>query len=107
MDDLKQKFCIYFKIECFHEKELTINEIGFTKMLRAVLFSHLLFNKLKYKENITTFVSVYKQNDDVIFKIWINNPIILNTDLLTFLEDRFINFKTVSDQESLTVYIIK
>lgn len=107
LDDLKQKFCVYFKIECFHEKDITINEIGFTKMLRAILFSHLLFNKLIYKENITVFVSVYKQNNDVLFKIWINNPVVLNIDLITFLEDRFVKFKTAVDQESLTVYIIK
>lgn len=70
-----------------------------------MLFTYKLIDKIKYKEELTCFLSIYKSKNKNTYKIWINKSINLNEDQLTFLNDRSINFELNKDNQETTVLI--
>ena len=107
LEDLKEKFCDFFKIEYFVENNITINETGFKEFLRTVLFTGIYFEKIMYKNNLTCFVSVYRSKElkKIIYKVWINMPLKIDKNIFIFLDDRKLPYKTYEDEDGQTIEI--
>lgn len=107
LDDLKNQYTPFFKIEVYIDPSIVLNDLNLKELLRILLMVQTLLNKLKYKNNITCFISVYKNAESSIFKMWVNRPFHPQEEEIQFLEDRNIRYNFDIEEEStqLLVYI--
>ncbi len=100
LNDIKKQYIAYLNIEVFIDASIVLNDLGFKSLLRILLFSHKLLNKIKYKENINCFISIYKKDQLNYYKIYLNKEIELGYDLVTFLKDRSLNYSIEKQTET-------
>ncbi|WP_143095578.1 hypothetical protein [Paenimyroides ummariense] len=105
INDIKKQYANFIKIETFIDNTIILSDLEFKTLLRIMLFTYKLIDKIKYKEELTCFLSIYKSKNKSTYKIWINKSINLNEDQLTFLNDRSINFELNKDNQETTVLI--
>lgn len=105
INDIKKQYANFIKIETFIDNTIILSDLEFKTLLRIMLFTYKLIDKIKYKEELTCFLSIYKSKNKNTYKIWINKSINLNEDQLTFLNDRSINFELNKDNQETTVLI--
>lgn len=103
--NLKAKYESYIKFENFIDTDIIFNNVEFKTLLRITIFSDKFINKIKYKENVTCFVSIYKIDKKSMFKIWINKSINLDEDQIAFLNDRSIYYELINDSGETTLQI--
>jgi len=103
--NLKAKYESYIKFENFIDTDIIFNNVEFKTLLRITIFSDKFINKIKYKENVTCFVSIYKIDKKSMFKIWINKSINLDEDQIVFLNDRSIYYELINDSGETTLQI--
>ena len=70
-----------------------------------MLFTHKFIDKVKFKENVICFISIYKHDYDTIYKIWVNKSIDLSNEQLNFFNDRLIRFQELKGNEETTLLI--
>ncbi|UUV20822.1 hypothetical protein [Paenimyroides aestuarii] len=107
INDIKNHYSDFIKIETFIDHKIILNDVEFKTLLRITLFTRKFIDRVKFKENLTCFLSIYKKNHKTIYKIWLSKPIVLNKEQISFLKDRTIYFEsTTSETEStLLLYI--
>ena len=105
INDIKKQYANFIKIETFIDNTIILSDLEFKTLLRIMLFTYKLIDKIKYKDELTCFLSIYRSKDKNIYKIWINKSINLNEDQLTFLNDRSINFELNKENQETTFLI--
>lgn len=105
INEIKKQYEKIIKIETFIDNTLILSDLAFGTLLRIMLFTYKFIDKIKYKENITCFISIYTIKNKYIYKIWINKEITLNEDQLTFLNDRSIKFELIKENLETTILI--
>lgn len=105
INEIKKQYEKIIKIETFIDNTLILSDLAFGTLLRIILFTYKFIDKIKYKENITCFISIYTIKNKYIYKIWINKEITLNEDQLTFLNDRSIKFELIKENLETTILI--
>lgn len=109
LEDLKLQYAPYIKIEVYVDHSIVLNDLNLKELLRILLLVQTFLNKLKYKNDITCFISVYKNAGSSIFKMWINRSFHPSEEEIQFLQDRNIRYDFVNEEDSsqLLVYINK
>lgn len=109
LDDLKSQYAPLIKIEVYVDHSIVLNDLNLKELLRILLLVQTFLNKLKYKNNITCFISVYKNTESNIFKMWINRPFYPSEEEVQFLKDRNIRYDFFNEEEStqLLLYVNK
>lgn len=109
LEDLKLQYAPYIKIEAYVDHSIVLNDLNLKELLRILLLVQTFLNKLKYKNDITCFISVYKNAGSSIFKMWINRSFHPSEEEIQFLQDRNIRYDFVNEEDSsqLLVYINK
>lgn len=105
INDIKKQYLDLIKIETFIDNTLTLNDFEFKTLVRIMLFTYKFIDKLKYKSELTCFISIYRNKQKIIYKIWINKPIMLSDNQINFLNDRELKFKTIKENKETTVLI--
>lgn len=105
INDIKKQYSNFIKIETFIDNTIILSDLEFKTLLRIMLFTYKLIDKIKYKEDLTCFLSLYRSKKKKVYKIWVNKPISLNEDQLTFLNDRSINFELIKGNQEATILI--
>jgi len=107
LDDLKSQYAPFIKIEVYVDHTIVLNDLNLKELLRILLLVQTFLNKLKYKNNITCFISVYKNAESNILKMWINRPFYPSEEEVQFLQDRNIRYDFLNEEEStqLLLYI--
>lgn len=105
INDIKKQYAGFIKIETFIDNTITLNDLEFKTLLRIMLFTYKFIDKIKYKEGLTCFISIYRTKKKRIYKIWINKQITLNDELFTFLDDRSIKFEIKKEKQESTFLI--
>jgi len=105
INDIKKQYANFIKIETFIDNTIVLSDLEFKTLLRIMLFTYKFVDKIKYKEDLTCFLSIYRSKNKNIYKIWINKTIVLNNDQLTFLNDRSINFELIKGNQETTILI--
>lgn len=105
INEIKKQYASFIKIETFTDNTIILSNLEFKTLLRIILFTYKFIDKIKYKENIICFISIYKTKKKNIYKIWINRPLSLNEELVTFLNDRSIQFELIKENQETTLLI--
>lgn len=105
INEIKKQYASFIKIETFTDNTIILSDLEFKTLLRIMLFTYKFIDKIKYKENIICFISIYKTKKKNIYKIWINRPLSLNEELVTFLNDRSIQFELIKENQETTLLI--
>jgi len=100
---LKQQFVSYFKIETFVSQDINIKTSTNNELLKVIVFIQILLNQIKFKENLTCFISVFKKEDTYVLRVWLNNEFHLKNDNIIFLKDRKINYSIEPDLNGTTI----
>lgn len=105
INDIKKQYDGFIKIETYIDNTIFLSDLEFKTLLRIMLFTYKLIDKMKYKESLTCFLSIYRSKNKNTYKIWINKSIVLNEDQRTFLKDRSINFELIKENQETTILI--
>ena len=105
INDIKKQYSKFIKIETFIDNTIILSDLEFKTLIRIMLFTYKLLDKIKYKEDLTCFLSIYRSQNKNVYKIWMNKYIDLSEDQLTFLNDRSINFELIKENQETTILI--
>lgn len=105
INDIKKQYDYIIKIETYFDNSIVLSDLEFKTLLRIMLFTHKFIDKVKFKENVICFISIYKHDYDTIYKIWVNKSIDLSNEQLNFFNDRLIRFQELKGNEETTLLI--
>ncbi|WKW45586.1 hypothetical protein P3875_07275 [Myroides sp. JBRI-B21084] len=105
INDIKLQYESYINIETFIDHKIILNDLEFKTLLRILLFTRNLIERVKYKNGLTCFLSIYTKSNKNIYKIWFNKPIELTKDQIAFLNDRKMNFEINTLENETTIFI--
>lgn len=100
---LKQQFERYFKIETFVSQDINIKTSTNNELLKVIVFIQILLNQIKFKENLTCFISVFKTDETYFLRVWLNTEYNLRSENIVFLKDRKINYTIEQNLNGTTI----
>lgn len=108
MNDIKLQYENFINIETFIDHKIVLTDLEFKTLLRIILFTRSLLEKVKFKKELTCFLSIYTKANKNKYKIWFNKPVNISKDEIIFLKDRNMNFKidTTENETTVIIYLV-